>query len=615
MRTELRNSTPEVRRKSAFPKPEPARPGNVGVFGWFQPSAFGLRISFGFRLSASGFNLAAAAILLALSAHALPAAGILTTKHNLSAQGPGAIRAVSESEVCIFCHTPHRASTDGPLWNHQMSGATYTPYSSATLHATVGQPTGASRLCLSCHDGTIALGGFNSRPAPTPMVGGVTTLPPGSANLGTDLRAHHPTSFLYDSSLAAANGKLHDPATLTREVRLDRDGMVQCTSCHDPHRDDFGYFLVEDNTASALCLACHDFEQWKASVSHQSSTKSVAGALPVQAGGRGGSRAAALARKNSVAGHGCDSCHSTHQAGSMQLLLRKSIPEQNCLNCHNGTVAAMNIQAEFQKISGHALSLNEDAHQPDEDVLNSKRHVVCQDCHDPHGSTPFKATAPMASGAIAGVRGISATGAVVPNVTREYELCFRCHADSLNRGPARVNRVAVQTNTRLEFQPSSRSYHPVVAPGKNSIVPSLIAPLSVAGMIYCTDCHNSDQAGGGSGTAARGPHGSIHTPLLAQPLELRDTQPESSAAYALCYKCHSRDVVLSDRSWSQHRKHVVDWQAACTTCHDPHGSVDKPHLINFNRDYVAPDSSGRLDYVAGQCYLTCHGKNHNPLGY
>jgi len=44
------------------------------------------------------------------------------------------------------------------LWNHQMSSVTnYIVYTSPTLKAVVGQPDGSSRLCLSCHDGTVAL--------------------------------------------------------------------------------------------------------------------------------------------------------------------------------------------------------------------------------------------------------------------------------------------------------------------------------------------------------------------------------------------------------------------------------------------------------------------------
>ena len=66
---------------------------------------------------------------------------ILSSKHDLSVAGPNDIRATSESEVCLFCHTPHRGTGDQPLWNHAPSAATYVPYSSSTAKATIGQPT------------------------------------------------------------------------------------------------------------------------------------------------------------------------------------------------------------------------------------------------------------------------------------------------------------------------------------------------------------------------------------------------------------------------------------------------------------------------------------------
>src|SRR5215471_15264493 len=46
---------------------------------------------------------------------------ILGTKHDLSVSGPGPIKAVSESEVCLFCHAPHNGTGETPLWNHDMS--------------------------------------------------------------------------------------------------------------------------------------------------------------------------------------------------------------------------------------------------------------------------------------------------------------------------------------------------------------------------------------------------------------------------------------------------------------------------------------------------------------
>jgi len=73
-------------------------------------------------------------------------------------------------------------------------------FSSPTFLASVGQPRqpdGSSRLCLSCHDGTVALGMVNSQAAPIQMANGVSTLRAAgsSASLGTDLSGR-PSDFL-----------------------------------------------------------------------------------------------------------------------------------------------------------------------------------------------------------------------------------------------------------------------------------------------------------------------------------------------------------------------------------------------------------------------------------
>ena len=107
---------------------------------------------------------------------------IVNTVHNLSVSGPGTIRAASESEICIFCHTPHNSSPRPPLWNRPDPGFNYTLYGSSTTQANPGQPAGSSILCLSCHDGTIALGDVLSRSAPIGFAGGITTMPSGSSN-------------------------------------------------------------------------------------------------------------------------------------------------------------------------------------------------------------------------------------------------------------------------------------------------------------------------------------------------------------------------------------------------------------------------------------------------
>lgn len=548
------------------------------------------------------------------------AESIVNSKHNLAISGPGDLKAVTETEICVFCHTPHQKTGEGALWNHQMPVQAYTPYKSSTLKATdVNQPTGASKLCLSCHDGTVALGMVNSRSAPIPMIGGVTTMPARRSRIGTDLSDDHPVSFRYNSALVTANPQLKDPGTLDKRVRLDADGQMQCTSCHDPHNNQYGKFLVQDNTGSALCLVCHNQNRWDESV-HKTST-----ALWNNQGPNPWPHTAG----RTVAANGCENCHSPHQAGTGPRLMNFGVAEQNCYTCHDGNVAAKNIQSEFNKFSVHPITTTSALHDEAGDLINPPRHVSCVDCHNPHAvqaSSPNSAHAP---GSLVGVWGISAEGTMVSPVAKEYEVCYRCHGDSPNRGQAIVARQFSQTNKRLQFAAINASFHPVQTVGRNPNVPSLISPWAPASLMTCTDCHSNDQGPAAGGTGPRGPHGSAFPPLLARQMQTTDFSVESAGTYALCYGCHSRDSILGDQSFHAvnslnqdrgHRFHIVDAKAACTTCHDSHGVVSVPRLINFNILYVTPSSNGRLEYVStggssGNCSLTCHGTDHAATSY
>jgi predicted CXXCH cytochrome family protein len=564
-------------------------------------------------------------VWLLLFAAPLYADSVVNSVHNLSVTGPGTIKATTESDVCIFCHTVHRANGQTPLWNHNMSGVTnYIVYHSLTLQAVVGQPNGSSRLCLSCHDGTVALGSVNTRSTAIPMQNGVTLMPGNRASnpdyFGTDLSGDHPISFTYDTALVKLDPSLNSPSTLTGPVKLDHNGQMQCDSCHNPHDDHFENFLVMDNSGSAMCIVCHNIPPFTSSP-HALSAKVLPAAVAAKLAPPAPQIKSAKINNNTVAALACENCHATHRAGSKQFLMKFDAPEQNCLICHNGSVAAKNVATDFQKASIHPITINGRAHNPAEDAVNPPvRHVTCTDCHDPHAMNSLPATASKASGLIAGTKGVSAGGGIIQPVQHEYELCFRCHADSLARGPATVTRQFIQTNTRLQFSTANQSFHPLEAQGQNNNVPSLIAPWLTKSLVACTDCHNSDQDPSAGGSGANGPHGSIYSPILERNLTTLDFQSESPQAYALCYKCHSRTSILADQSFKFHSKHVVNDQAACTTCHDSHGVASAPHLINFNTTYVTPSSNGRLEYIStgqlhGNCSLTCHGKDHPATSY
>ena len=547
-------------------------------------------------------------------------AGVVTTKHNLSVSGPGTVKATSEAQVCVFCHTPHSAATSAPLWNRRAPGSFYTPYSSSTAIAVPGQPTGSSILCLSCHDGTIALGEVLSQPLPIAMAGGVTTLPTGPGRLGTDLSDDHPISFAYTATLAAQRGELVNPATLTGAVKLDASGQLQCASCHNAHDDTYGKFLAMSNTRSALCQTCHVKNYWNQSA-HSTSNATWNGVAPDPW---------PISSLTTVANNACLNCHKPHTAGGRQRLLNFAVEESNCSACHNANVAQKNVMNEFNKFSRHPIANTTGVHDPKETaVVGAARHVECQDCHNPHAAN---ATTGTLSGTLTGVRGINAAGTEVNPVTREYEICYRCHADSPNMPAPRTTRQLAQTNVRLEFNTANPSYHPVAGPGKNPNVPSLAgapAGLTTSSTIACSDCHNNNSGPKAGGVGPNGPHGSAFAPLLVRQYLTADPNTESATAYALCYNCHSRTSILGNQSFRDHNKHVVGERTACNICHDPHGisvtqgnTTNNSKLINFDRNVVQPvsgvtntprfESTGTF---SGRCYLSCHGKNHNPERY
>jgi hypothetical protein len=313
---------------------------------------------------------------------------IRQTLHNLSASGTGTAKATTETQICVFCHTPHAATAGvGPLWNKTLSSATYTTYYSSTLDSISNQgltalpaPGGSSKLCLSCHDGTLAVGNVNvlngkgsltttgTIAIATTGYGTGGTMPAGDGvttgftrNLGTNLTNDHPISVTLDAALAAADGEInvldasqrtssrtgttlgvrgkgYHPKLPLEPVGPGGAGQIQCATCHDPHIRETDAAMgnqkflrlnrfqevaptgTYSQANDIICLTCHDRDQgtgaWANSVH---ADPAVADETYTTA---------AAAQRQFPAGlpvwkAACLNCHDTHTVQGSRRLLRE----------------------------------------------------------------------------------------------------------------------------------------------------------------------------------------------------------------------------------------------------------------------------------------------------
>ncbi|MDH5603454.1 MAG: cytochrome c3 family protein [Cyclobacteriaceae bacterium] len=186
------------------------------------------------------------------------------------------VGATGTNEVCNVCHAPHNtnAVAGTPLWNHGYTAVTtYTMYSGFDLQGTIGTaPDATSKLCLSCHDGTVAVdsyGAGTSAGAGTLFIGDINTnfnVGGGSIDAGGnpvgggDLSNDHPISITYPATdlelraITEASGI--GTGTIESDLLYGVDNKVECASCHDVHTNTTDLLRIA-NDGSALCLTCH----------------------------------------------------------------------------------------------------------------------------------------------------------------------------------------------------------------------------------------------------------------------------------------------------------------------------------------------------------------------
>lgn len=593
-------------------------------------------------------------VLLVASPGAGAQTSILSSKHNLSVSGTGTIKAETERKVCEFCHTPHSPRPSSQLWNRQAPTSTYTLYSSEYLmsksYSAPAQPKSRSKLCLSCHDGTIALGAVynNSGNTLISMRGGVTTMPHSTtANLGISLSDDHPVGYQYDPT--------RDPELVARTwpwatpVKLEPDGpsgTVECHTCHDPHNNEHKKFLRMDNRNAALCTFCHQKEGWNSTI-HRTSLQGFTppGSSPTTVGERS-----------------CRNCHQSHGGEGVPYLQNKR-EEQTCYaaGCHGTTntgISTKNIQREMEKLYSHPTGIVSGKHRnPDTEssVGVSSRHAECQDCHNPHQARKGLRTpgSNLASNVLYGVKGLepvvedswvqpTAFTEVNP-AQKEHQICFKCHSyNGLGPAPNGVSRIIgpsgeYLTDQALEFNPTNGSAHPVrvgLRDQTGSPFPRALTTAQLGGVwtrpgeqtMYCSDCHGEEQQT--SSTFPQGPHGSNVRFMLTGRGKFWPTSPDGSL-WSLedirkdrknwkndlfCSNCHP--IATGGRfanNVHENRDHQRE-DVKCVTCHVvvPHGARN-PRLIGTETEIKPYNYLGNGQYE--RLVISRFTKANDPQSY
>lgn len=277
-------------------------------------------------------------------------AGACHDVHNQNPNGTGRFIVVTETNnsYCETCHDATMFTGAEGLGDHTAgithftNGAGFTCNQCHTVHGATAQtnnPVGLTNpilladndvtyygaFCISCHNGVV----------PTEAVVGT-----GGVAVTTDA---------YDYSEGLADGTETKHPTITTAGGTPVDGCDKCHDVHDPAGTAFGYLLLEDNTNSAYCLACHSAAgappigantHYIGVPTDVNMNSGLTPALPwanqVDEDGTSGADWASATANMMV----CETCHSVHKEGNTgvdaQYFLRweNGGTNQLCSACH-----------------------------------------------------------------------------------------------------------------------------------------------------------------------------------------------------------------------------------------------------------------------------------------
>lgn len=262
--------------------------------------------------------------------------GIVGTSHDLSNVGnttagaaargyAGGANGDTQSRICVYCHHPHNAyaadNTNGsgaaqtggrtgavaaigsysPLWNRQMSTQSFVGYNngimmgnstvtgsdkrhalnagtSGTTSGSGTSITGVSLLCMSCHDGVVAMSAYSVVTGSTGQNSAAGMAIGSSAGFKGNMNNHHPMGFSYaavqnddaeiadESTIMVPDDGQTGQTSITGKTRIGdllygANKTMECVTCHDVHntanQTNAERFLWRSNNKSNFCLTCH----------------------------------------------------------------------------------------------------------------------------------------------------------------------------------------------------------------------------------------------------------------------------------------------------------------------------------------------------------------------
>ena len=334
------------------------------------------------------------------------------------------------------------------------------------------------------------------------------------------------------------------------------EATESCDTCHEsvatPHPQKGKATFKLNAEEPALCTTCHEPFGAKAQV-HE----------PV----RGGS---------------CTACHSPHASNHEHLLLKPQ--KELCADCHSEPGAAQFAHGPVE--AGDCTACHA-AHESDtQPLLARPGDALCVECHSDVGDLvrAKKNKHPALDDGCTSCH--QPHGGAHPKLLAEAgpALCFKCHdeiAEKVQKAPVVHAAVTSQKGCAACHSPHAAEQKGLLLQPEKEI---------------CLGCHDKvltpamtvlhGPIRDGSCTACHEPHGGTEANLLVGGFPATAYVPYTDTAYALCFKCHKRDLLqypdtsfatnFRDGERNLHYLHVNNAQKgrSCALCHNLHGGTN-----------------------------------------